>query len=276
MLQEQQECSWNNNQFVFDSIHLKHCMSNSEFVTGAKIKQLYGVSTQSLHRWETDGKITAVRTPGGRRLYRMSEVLSLFEPTRIQQPQKKKVCYARVSSSKQEKDLERQIEQLEEACPDQEIFQDIGSGINFKRKSFQRLLDEIYSGNIEQVTITHKDRLCRFASDLLDWIFSKTSTSNINSVPFANFCLELVVLGSDEKGNNEQEELGEDLITIANFFVARHNGLRAGENRRRRKREQEENNEQEAENEKRRKQETKDQDREGSSSESDQDSSLSD
>lgn len=77
--------------------------------------------------------------------------------------EKKKVCYARVSSSKQKRDLERQIENLKKHYPDHEIISDIGSGVNYRRKGFQAILERVYSGdNIGEVVITHKDRLCRY------------------------------------------------------------------------------------------------------------------
>jgi hypothetical protein len=51
---------------------------------------------------------------------------------------------------------------------------------------------------------------------------------------------ELVVLSSSRKAQDDTTELGEDLLAITTVFVARHNGLRAAENKRRRREEERE------------------------------------
>ncbi len=53
----------------------------------------------------------------------------------------------------EKEDLERQIEQLKEEYPSNEIIQDIGSGLNWHRKGFTSLLDRILSGTVEEVLI---------------------------------------------------------------------------------------------------------------------------
>src|SRR6185312_2996935 len=68
-------------------------------------------------------------------------------------------------------------------CPDHELIKDIGSGLNWKRKGFTSILERSYQRDIEEVVVTHKDRLCRFAFELVEWIFSKHDT-------------KIVVLGS--------------------------------------------------------------------------------
>ncbi|GBC07162.1 hypothetical protein RclHR1_00730011 [Rhizophagus clarus] len=70
---------------------------------------------------------------------------------------------------------------------------------------------------------TGNDRLCRFGSELVEWIFEKNGT-------------RLVVLGTDVSAeSNEAGELAEDLLAIVTVFVAWHNGLRSAANRRRRR-----------------------------------------
>jgi putative resolvase len=140
-----------------------------------------------------------------------------------QTTKKVKVCYARVSSEHQRGDLERQIADLQRHFPDHEIISDIGSGLNWKRRGFTALLERIYSGGVEEVVVTRKDRLCRFGSELVEWIFAKSGT-------------QLMVLGSDVSADSsEVSELAEDLLSITTVFVARHNGLRSAANRKRRR-----------------------------------------
>lgn len=39
------------------------------------------------------------------------------------------------------------------------------------------MVDSILQGNVEEVDIAHKDRLCRFAFDLLEWICKRGATN---------------------------------------------------------------------------------------------------
>ncbi len=48
-------------------------------------------------------------------------------------PQKDKIIYARISSSKQKADLDGQIEELKCFYPDHVIYKDTGSWLNYKR-----------------------------------------------------------------------------------------------------------------------------------------------
>ncbi|CAG8723819.1 1168_t:CDS:2, partial [Dentiscutata heterogama] len=134
--------------------------------------------------------------------------------------EKKKICYARVSSDKQKEDLDRQCEHLREKYPDHELIKDIGSGLNWKRKGFTSILERSFH---DEVVVARKDRLCRFAYELVEWIFGKNDT-------------KILVLGSDVNvDDTESGELAEDLLSIVTIFTARHNGLRSAQNRKRRR-----------------------------------------
>lgn len=49
---------------------------------------------------------------------------------------------------------------MEEKYPEHEIFSDIGSGINFKRKSFRKMVQLVLQGSVEELVVSHRDRLC--------------------------------------------------------------------------------------------------------------------
>jgi len=50
-------------------------MNNSDqFVTASKINKKFGISSSSLRRWDKDGRVGTIRTPGGFRLYKVSDV----------------------------------------------------------------------------------------------------------------------------------------------------------------------------------------------------------
>jgi putative resolvase len=48
-----------------------------------------------------------------------------------------------------------------------ETIQDLGSGLNYKKKELTKLLKRIMSGEVGRLVITHKDRLLRFGSELV-------------------------------------------------------------------------------------------------------------
>ncbi|MEG4318334.1 IS607 family transposase [Microcoleus sp. Aus8_D1] len=80
------------------------------------------------------------------------------------------MCECRVSSTKQRDDLARQVEFMRERYPEAEIVQDIGSGLNFKRKGLQALLVRLMRSDQLQIVIACKDRLCRFGFELFEFM----------------------------------------------------------------------------------------------------------
>lgn len=64
---------------------------------------ILGVSTDTLRRWEKEGKITSSRTERGHRRYDLTDILKDKEDEGLT------VLYARVSTRPQLKDLDRQI-----------------------------------------------------------------------------------------------------------------------------------------------------------------------
>ncbi|MEN6511389.1 MAG: IS607 family transposase [Chloroherpetonaceae bacterium] len=166
-----------------------------------------GVHPNTLRRWENEGKIKAIRTPGNRRLYDLSSL----EPSN-----KAKIIYARVSSYAQKQDLENQIKYLRSRYPEHELIQDIGSGLNFKRRGFIAILERILSGDVSEVVVAHRDRLCRFGFELVEFIADK-------------FGANIVVLG--ETSLSPQAELVRDIISIIHVFSSRIHGLRKYNNK---------------------------------------------
>jgi predicted site-specific integrase-resolvase len=96
--------------------------------------------------------------------------------------------------------------------PDHTIVEDYGSGLNFKRKGLKTVLDHAIKANLEEVVVTHKDRLCRFGFELFQYIFKETSNAQI------------VVLY--EKIKNPRQELVEDLLSITTVFSSSLYGMR--------------------------------------------------
>jgi putative resolvase len=181
---------------------------NDRLIKPKDLSRLFGVTTQTLTQWEADGKLQAVRTDGGHRRYVYPHTIQQQQPS----GEKKKYIYARVSSFKQQQDLQRQVALLQEAYPNFDVIQDIGSGINFKRRGFLTLLDNVLGGNVSHVVVAHKDRLTRFGFDMLQHIFDRCEVS-------------LTVL-SDDDVKEPATELAKDLLSIVTVFAARYHGAR--------------------------------------------------
>ncbi len=131
-----------------------------------------GRSVETVRRWEREGKFTAKRLPSGQRYFDESDVRALMGGA----PDKKViVVYCRVSSAGQKDDLASQMAAMETYClagaiPVDEWIQEIGGGMNFKRKHFLTLVDRIQRGEILKLIVAHKDRLMRFGFDLFSHI----------------------------------------------------------------------------------------------------------
>ena len=111
----------------------------------------------------------------------------------------------------QKEDLERQVLFLKQKYPDYEVVTDVGSGLNFKRKGFRRVLESVLSNSVSEIVVAHRDRLCRFGFELVQWICDKSDT-------------KLVVL--EQTSLSPTEELTKDLLSIIHVFSCRLYGLR--------------------------------------------------
>jgi len=49
---------------------------------------------------------------------------------------------------------------------------DIGSGLNYKRKNFMKLMFKVETGEISTLIIAHKDRLVRFCFEWFQFVKS--------------------------------------------------------------------------------------------------------
>jgi predicted site-specific integrase-resolvase len=126
--------------------------------------------------------------------------------------------YARVSTRKQLDDLESQIRTLTTKYPDHVVFRDCASGLNFKRKGLLSLLQLAFEGRLRLVRIAHRDRLCRFAFDLLEYVFLKHGTK--------------IHVEASDLPSSAESELAEDVLAVITVFGARLHGARSSGRRR--------------------------------------------
>jgi len=180
----------------------------------SQFAKLVGVSVNTLQRWDREGKLVALRTPTNRRLYN-DEHLSSIRGWR--QPEERQVIvYCRVSSQAQKPDLVNQRRALEEFCVARglavdEWVQEIGGGLNFKRKQFLGVVDRIVNRQVSTLVVAHKDRLARFGFELLSHLCEISDC-------------ELVVMNTESL--SPEREMVEDLMTIVDCFSSRLYGLR--------------------------------------------------
>jgi len=168
-------------------------------LTPKQASEYFSVNVHTLRVWDKEGKIKTERTPGGDRRY-IIEIKNEYH-----------ICYCRVSSYKQKDDLERQIKFMQERYPNADIIKDIGSGLNFKRKGLKAILGKALGGDCITLYVAHKDRLCRFGFDLIEWIIKMSGGS-------------IVVL--DKTVLSPESELTRDLLHILHVFSCRMHGLR--------------------------------------------------
>ena len=184
-------------------------MDKVKYISPKNACKILGVHYKTLYKWMEDKKIEAIRTQGGKRMYNVNKYIE--ENTNIKKI-KRNICYCRVSTYKQKDDLNRQIEFMKREYPTYEIIKDVGSGLNFKRKGLKKLIKYTINGEINEVIIAYKDRLCRFGYNLIEHIIEEYSGGKIIKLK--------------EIQLSPTEEMTKDLVSIINIFSARINGLR--------------------------------------------------
>ena len=186
-----------------------------------EFSKLTGLSTQTLRRWDENGKLKSHHktSVSGKRFYseiQLNEVLG----DKHQGIERINVGYIRVSTNHQKDDLDRQRNLMEIYLASKgekfKIIEDIGSGINYDKTGLNELLTYIVNKKVETVFVLYKDRLVRFGFELIE---------NLSALFGTN--IEII----NEENKIEEEELVEDLIQIVTVFSARLNGKRASKSR---------------------------------------------
>lgn len=116
------------------------------------------------------------------------------------------VLYARVSSSDQKSDLDRQLSRLVQFAGEKQLrvagaVAEIGSGLNGKRP---RLLKVLADKSVEVILVEHRDRLARFGSEYIEAALQASGR-------------RLIVVDQAEM----QDDLVQDMIDVLTSFCAR-------------------------------------------------------
>ena len=167
------------------------------------------IDATTLRRWDREGKIHCIRLSNNFRRVPEEEINRILgvKSNRID------AIYARVSSSDQKNDLYNQIDRLKLLYPNAQVFSDIKSGLKFNRKGFIELLNTIEDNKVNNIYITHRDRLARFGFDLIESICKIHNTK--------------IIEVDGEEILSANEELTRDLISIITSFSVRLYGLRS-------------------------------------------------
>lgn len=193
-----------------------------KYVTYSQVKKTFGVNAETLKNWARGGSINYRTIQNRTRKTWLYDIESIENYIRRQEPDESKsqvyILYARVSSRKQEGDLQRQVEFLQTKFPEAQLIKDVGSGLNWKRPGFCRLVEKICREEVSRVVVTYRDRLCRFGVELLEQVCKEHNC-------------KIITVGTedeeDDEGEKTKRELEQDLLSIVNVFVARSNGRRS-------------------------------------------------
>ena len=173
-----------------------------------------GVTVRTLQIWDNNGILKAYRTPTNRRYYTEEQYLEYIGKSASSI--RKNVAYARVSTHGQKDDLKNQIDFIRQYANAKgiildEIITDIGSGLNYNRKKWNQLLEDVMNNNVDTIFITYKDRFIRFGYDWFERLCEMHNT-------------EIVVLNNVE--TSPEKEMIDDVISIIHVFSCRLYGLR--------------------------------------------------
>jgi predicted site-specific integrase-resolvase len=91
------------------------------------------------------------------------------------------------------------------------VITEIGSGLNFRRRKLNTILERIINGDIQLLVVAHKDRLARFGFDLIEWLCER-------------FDCKIVVLYQQKY--SPETELVQDILSVVHYFSSRLYGLR--------------------------------------------------
>lgn len=172
-----------------------------------EVLQVLQISRPTLARYVKDGKLKVTLKGNGQYDYDVDSVYRMLN----KDIERKTYIYARVSTSKQKKDLENQVRLLTNFCFQNGyvingVFQDVASGISFKkREQFFELLDEVLVGKVKRVVITYKDRISRVGFELFTYLFKK-------------FGCEIIVISEIGSEKLDSEEFFEEIVSLLHCY----------------------------------------------------------
>lgn len=176
-----------------------------QLISIGKFAKKVGLTTASLRRMHESGECIPYHiTKGGTRYYSLDQ---LKDFSTSDKKKKLVIGYCRVSTSSQKDDLEIQTNNIKSYMYAKgyefEIISDIGSGIDYKKKGLQELLNKINDQDISKIIILHKDKLIGFGFELIEYL------CKINDV-------EIEIIDNTEQS---KKEMSDNLVQIVTIFA---------------------------------------------------------
>lgn len=112
----------------------------------------------------------------------------------------------------------RQRQRLDDYCAAArhgayEVIDDLGSGLNYKKRGLKKLIHLILGGRVERLILTHKDRLLRFGAEIIFYVCA--------------YCGTKVELIDETATVSDEVALARDVLEIITVFSSRLYGKRA-------------------------------------------------
>jgi len=177
-----------------------------------EVSLMSNLSVKTIQHYCKIWKLEETRTETDRRLIKKESLIALLNQLWLlyHSDDRWDAIYCRVSTNKQKKDLQRQIQYCINYVVDKnpvnlQIFQEIWSWLNDNRKELLKMLNAVQSWKIKRIFVLYKDRLSRFGFNYIK-----------NICDFNN--VELIIISNDESEKTIQEELAEDIISIIHSF----------------------------------------------------------
>lgn len=172
-----------------------------------KVLKILNVTRPTLVKYVKDGTIRTTTLPNGTYDYNDDDVYRKSGRAK----ERVSVTYSRVSTVKQKVDLENQEKTLMNWCNTNGIkitksYKDVASGMNFDRKQFMAMLDDILEYKVDAVYITYKDRLSRISFDMFQKLFGE-------------FGCKIVVINDTEDAKPNETEIFEEIISMLHCFA---------------------------------------------------------
>lgn len=174
----------------------------------SKVLKILNISRQTLVKYVKNGDIRVVMQANKQYDYNEEDVYRKagLSENRVN------VVYARVSTSKQKRDLENQAETLISYCNANgvkvdKVYKDIASGMNFDRKQFRSMLEDVLNYRISSIYITYKDRFSRISFDMFERLFLEYN------------CKIIVINKTESTTEDDEKEIFSDIISMLHCFA---------------------------------------------------------
>lgn len=174
----------------------------------SKVLKILNISRQTLVKYVKNGDIRVVMQANKQYDYNEEDVYRKagLSENRVN------VVYARVSTSKQKRDLENQAETLINYCNANgvkvdKVYKDIASGMNFDRKQFRSMLEDVLNYRISSIYITYKDRFSRISFDMFERLFLEYN------------CKIIVINKTESTAEEDEKEIFSDIISMLHCFA---------------------------------------------------------